>query len=492
MCRAFERATGWEIRVVETSQPEGSELWSADIPQAGGRAARLVVERPLATEANSANPLADMLAFENVRPLALAIGSLLSELSKTRHALWQREAELAAGVPVTVKPSEEHLAQRLETVLKGGVEAVGADAAGLYLLDEATTSLKLRAMHNLPRTRFLDPPRPLRGSVADLEALVGHAVVLEDTAMLPHWKCPEAYPSAVCVPVSSPTVPLGTLWCFSKTGRDFSTEQTNLLEIIAGRIAADLERETLLNAGLDSQTERRNRNAAAVWRKDRLPQFAPHSDSWDLAGWCSESPLGDEFFSWTVLPDSRIAFTLAAVNGDKISAPLNAAGLHVGWRTQATYQSDPAKLLTRLNEAVWSASTGELRALVGTGAVDDDGRLEFALAGNMAGCLLRKDSRLVLGSGVHSLLPPLGIDCDTRYISQRWQLDRGDLLLLLSPAACAVCDEAGLRIGEASLFQTIQRQRNRPADQIATVLREALQRRLEGERRAAFVIVKRR
>jgi serine phosphatase RsbU (regulator of sigma subunit) len=347
-------------------------------------------------------------------------------------------------------------------------------------------------MFNLPRTRFLDPPRPLRGSVADLEALVGHAVVLEDTVSLPHWRCPEVYPSAVCVPVSSPTVPLGTLWCYSKTGRDFTSDQTNLLEIVAGRIAADLEREMLLNAGIDSQTTRRNRDAANLWRKDRLPQFPPQSAEWDLAGWCSDSELGDEFYEWTVLPDGRIAFTLAAVNGDKIAAPLNAAGLQVGWRTQATYQSEPAQLLTRLNESLWSSSAGDLRGMLAVGAVDDHGLLEFALAGNMAGCLLRKEQRIVLGSGVHTLLPPLGLDGDTRYVSQRWSLDRGDLLLLLSPAACAVCDEAGLRIGEASLFQTLQRKRNRPADQIATVLKEALQRRLEGDRRAAFVIVKRR
>lgn len=491
LCQAFERATGWEIRVVETSQPEGSELWSAEIPRADGRTSRLVVERPLPVGADGRNSVAEMLAFENVRPLALVIGSLLSELSKTRHALWQREAELAAGVPVTVKPNEEHLAERLENVLKGGVEAIGADAAGLYLLDEATTSLKLRASFNLPPARFLDPPRPLRGSVADLEALVGHAVVLEDTAQLPHWKCPEAFPSAICVPVSSPTVPLGTLWCFSREPRDFSGEQTNLLEIIAGRLAADLEREMLMVAGVDSQTKRRQQEAAVLWRRDRRPQFAPESDLWDIAGWCSDSLRGDEFFDWTVLADGRIAFTLAAVNGDEQIAPLHAAGLQIGWRTQASYHTHPAQLMTRLNESLWSTSAGDFRGTIATGGLDDNGQLELSSAGNISGCLLRKEGRIVLGSGVHTLLPPLGLDGDTRYTSQRWQLDRGDLLLLLSPAAVALCDEAGLRIGEASLFQTLQRQRTKGAEQIARLLQEILQRRIDGEQRAAFVVVKR-
>src|SRR6185503_3808708 len=184
------------------------------------------------------------------RRLALAMGNLLGEMNRLKRALWEREAELAAGVPVAKRTDNEpHLAERLESVLQGGTQAVGCQAAGLYLLDEATSELKLRAAWGLPNERLLAPARPLRGSVADLEALVGHAVVLEDTSLLPHWRCPEDYPAAVCVPVSSPTVPLGTLWIFSERSRDFSPQETNLIEIIAGRLAADLEREMLLASG---------------------------------------------------------------------------------------------------------------------------------------------------------------------------------------------------------------------------------------------------
>src|SRR5690606_4767315 len=115
------------------------------------------------------------------------------------------------GVPVAARPDEpRHLAQRLEGALQAAVDAVGGHAAALYLLDEGTSELKLRACHNLPATRLVEAPRPLRGAIADLEALLGHAVVIEDTALLPHWRCPEAFPAAVCVPVSSPSTPLGT------------------------------------------------------------------------------------------------------------------------------------------------------------------------------------------------------------------------------------------------------------------------------------------
>ena len=56
--------------------------------------------------------------FEAARGLASAIGGMLEEILQLRRALVEREAELAAGVPLVPHPEEpEHLANRLEAVL---------------------------------------------------------------------------------------------------------------------------------------------------------------------------------------------------------------------------------------------------------------------------------------------------------------------------------------------------------------------------------------
>src|SRR5262245_44568210 len=253
--------------------------------------------------ASDADESRSAVELAQARPLALALGGILGEVNRLRRALWEREAELAAGVPVASRPDEEpHLAERLESVLKGGAEAVGCQAAALYLLDETTTTLKLRAAFGLPPERLLAAARPLRGSVADLEALVGHAVVLEDTSLLPHWRCPEDFPAAVCVPVSSPTTPLGTLWVFCNQHRDFAPEETNLIEIVAGRLAADLEREMLLATGAGAKRIEQQLDAAARWQADRLPCVAPLLDDYEIAGWTRQAGMiGGDFHDWAVL-----------------------------------------------------------------------------------------------------------------------------------------------------------------------------------------------
>ena len=112
--------------------------------------------------------------------LAGSIAELLSELLDTRRVLWQREAELAAGVPGSAPRGRKAPGRPFGSRIAGGAEAVGGDAIALYLLDEATTELKLRCSWGLPFDRLAAPARPLQGAVADLEALLGHAVVLDD------------------------------------------------------------------------------------------------------------------------------------------------------------------------------------------------------------------------------------------------------------------------------------------------------------------------
>jgi hypothetical protein len=138
LCRAFQRATGWRLAYVD-SPGVASEAWSAPIEgQEGKPVGRLILEPPVArvngdraesaaASTTSQGPGLRGLSpshpcdLEQARPLALAVARMLGEINQLKRAVWEREAELAAGVPVTVRPDEEeHLAQRLTSVLQSG------------------------------------------------------------------------------------------------------------------------------------------------------------------------------------------------------------------------------------------------------------------------------------------------------------------------------------------------------------------------------------
>ena len=316
--------------------------------------------------------------------LAGSIAELLGELIETRQSLWRREAELAAGVPVTPhRQPEKHLAERLEAVLRAGAEAVDADAAALYLLDEATTELKLRSSWGLPFDRLVAPARPLAGALADLEALLGHAVVLDQNDATTVWNMPEDFPAAVCLPVSTPTTLLGTLWVFCGQRRDFNPRQTNVLEVVAGRLASDLEREMLLHVGIDGAKLQQQIAAAERRQHNELPTIAPMLDGWDVAGSTAQADsLGGALHDWFSLPDGLLAVAVGRAAEQGMAGALTANAVKTALRSHARYHRQPESVLQQVNLTLWTGSAGDRRAALLLGLIETaTGRVRWASAG---------------------------------------------------------------------------------------------------------------
>jgi serine phosphatase RsbU (regulator of sigma subunit) len=484
LARAFAQTSGWQLSL-GSSVSEAGEVWSAPIESNHGE-----VKSQLSLIATD-QPPSTRLPLEQARPLALAIANLLSEQARLRRALLEREAELAAGVPIAARPDDEqHLALRLAAILKGGADAVGCQAAGLYLLDETTTTLKLRAVHNLPVEKLLEPARPLRGAMADLEALVGHAVVLEDTSILSHWKCPEDFPSAVCVPISGSSAPLGTLWLFADKNRDFTSEQTNLVEIIAGRIAADLEREMLLAEGTRSKGREKNLEAAARWQASRLPSVTPLLDDYEVAGWNVQAGgIGGDFYDWSVLADGRLAISLGDAQGKLMEAGLGAAAVQAALKSHSAYPHTSVELLARVNETLWTTSAGDQFSSLTYGLIDPaDGSLELALSGAAAAILVRRSEREVIKSRTLAL----GSDPDTRFESHSRQLHPGEFLIVLSEGAQNAIDEGGLRIGEIAMGSLVSKNLRDSADGMLAKIRRLIDRGQSQAEDMTVLVIKRR
>jgi serine phosphatase RsbU (regulator of sigma subunit) len=477
LSEAFARATGWQLQLHAGRADDCGERWSAPLHGAtGSDEGRLTLAPSSPSYAATHSTVATSLSLETVRPLALALANLLGDVNRTKHALWQREAELAAGVPVAVRPDERrHVAERLQCVLQGGAEALHCEAAALYLLDETTSSLKLRAMWGLPQAKLLEAARPLRGAVADLEALVGHAVVLEDTSLLPHWRCPEEdFAAAVCVPVSTSSTPLGTLWLFSRTQREFSDSQTNLAEIIAGRLAADLEREMLLTVGANAKHSDKQFEVAARWQQDRLPSVVPLLTEVEVSGWTQQaSGIGGDFHDWTVLPDGRLSLAVGDAQGAPLQAGLNAAAVQAALRAHLGYRHSASQLLSRLNDTLWQGSAGDQFASFGYVIVNPEtGEAELALAGSVAAVLIRADEREIFAADG----PPLGTGIEPPIKVANFTLKPGECLVMLSSGVRNATDQAGLRIGEAVMGATLRRHLHEPAESLAGWLRRLLEK----------------
>ena len=135
--------------------------------------------------------------------------------------------------------------ESLVLLLKESAKLANFSAASLYLLDSRQKSLKIRSCWGLPEERLLEPPKPLHDSVADVEAILGQIVVVNEDYLLDTWRVPEDFPMAVCLPVMSQQSIWGTLWLFSDQRRDCTEHELHLMEYITGRVATELENWSL-------------------------------------------------------------------------------------------------------------------------------------------------------------------------------------------------------------------------------------------------------
>ena len=306
---AFEKLTGWTVEC-QTEEPSRSERALGRLAMSSAGDLEYLCLAPRSAGEAAETP-------ESARAIGQSLTRILAELQTTRRALWQREAELATAIPVVAHSEDaSQLGLRLQSVLRGSVQGLDASAAALYLLDDATSQLKLRSHWGLSSLRFVEPARPLRGAMADLEALTGHAVVMEDTRQFAHWNIPESFLSAVCVPVTGPNAILGTLWLFCDRVRDFSTRETQLVELMAGRIATELERRVLLSEVGKGRALKTQCDQVAQWLDERSRPVPPMVEGWSVSGASTKSTSASGNFHHWPLEDDDLMVGLTGVPGE--------------------------------------------------------------------------------------------------------------------------------------------------------------------------------
>jgi serine phosphatase RsbU (regulator of sigma subunit) len=399
----------------------------------------------------------------------------MNELAATRQALWEREAELAAGVPVTPHENESgHLAARLEAALGAGAQAIQCDSAAVYLLDDATSQLKLRAAWGLPLNKFTEPARPLADQLADLEALLGHAVAFEGRGdMVGSWRSPEPAAAALCVPVSSPTNPLGTLWFFSKHERPFSDEQTNIAEVVAGKIAADLDRAVLMESHIANQEVKQQLSVARRSQENQFPS-SPPLVGWNLSGWTEQAgALGGAFYDWRSINDDSLMLMLGDACDGGLDGALAASALRAVLHATDEGQSvDLDKLLRRANRVLRENSTGNWWAGAWLGQLDlAAGNCEFNHAGRPTALWLKRDGWASLAKPTE----PLGLAPLPPVEKKPIVLSPGESLLVCNRGVMEASDQRGRPVEEAAIARALLENLQSTPDRKIELVRNWLQ-----------------
>ncbi len=444
---AFCQATGWAaVPVAETKHPRtrtrGPEStfenckWKV--------ASALPMDGMLdALEMNSMPAVSEM----DAQKLLDGISAMMRRIDEGERTIWRQEAELASNIGFSMKvDDQEELAIKIDELLSQTAAAIGCDAAAIYLLDDATSVLKMRACIGLPKSRLAAAPRALRGSLGDLEALLGNAVLIEDIAAMPQWQSPEDFGSAMVLPIGTLQMPQGTIWFWSERQKTFHSTDVDIGKRAANEMISILERRILSKEISAARQVQRDVDDIATRQLSRLPDDQPLDRRIDLAGTTdSGDGVATQFHAWTLRPNQSIMACIGGAKANGLDGSMVATTLQT--TTEILWQQSltSSQLMRQTHDHMWGLGEGDWRSSMSIVEIDlTTGQGCLCTAG-------RGSSFIVAANGFRPLStsgPLLATQPDAVFSVERFTLDYRDALLMFSPLPAKVFQQSAHQFNE--------------------------------------------
>lgn len=431
--RSFSEATSWAVSE-RPQQPDsrlgmpGHHLGSGSHSDVSKR--WRLVETMVQDGVLDAEEMAEFatIPMDRAQKLLASIERLVARLDLAEETVRRQEAELATAVGVTSHSDRQReTADRFESILDSVARSMGAVAGALYLLDDDTSSLKLRSSIGLPKTRLTAPPRELRGSLADLEALLGNAVLLSDIEMMPDWPSPEPFASALVVPVGSSTMPHGTMWFWSEKPRSYSATEVEVANLAAGRVMSEIEQSILGQEVHQSRAIQKQMDTASLTQASMLPDSQVLHEDFDVNGWTYQNgSIGGGFHHWDINSQEMMTIALGHANLPGPEGAMVATSVQSIVRTLWNSNTNPVSIMRSINDTLfgmqdadWTASMGliQINPVTGYGSI--------CSAGDLQSFVISHRGFRPIGS----ISPLIASQPDTHYTSNRFILQPGEILL---------------------------------------------------------------
>jgi len=432
--KSFSSATNWAVcdrpKQAESRAESRTDVPSPHLPPSKMSRRWRLVETTLQ---DGIADLADLgftssVPMDSAQELLVAIERLVDRLDMAEETVRRQEAELATSVGLTNNSDRQReTADRLESILDSVSRAIGAVAGAIYLLDDETSSLKLRSSIGLPKSRLTCPPRDLRGSLADLEALLGNAVLLNDIELMRDWPSPEPFASALVVPIGSSTMPHGTMWFWSENTRSYSPTEVEVANLAAGRVMSEIEQSILGQEVHQSRVIQKQFDTASITQASLLPNSQILNKDFDVNGWTFQNgSIGGGFHHWDVNQQEMMTIAMGNASQQGPDGAIVATGIQSIIRTQWKGNSNPVAIMQTINDTMWGLQEADWSASLGLIQINPaTGYGSICSAGDVQSFIISHRGFRPIGTpGLRVAAQP-----DTLFSSNRFNLQPGEILL---------------------------------------------------------------
>lgn len=381
-------------------------------------------------------------------------------------ALFEAGRELAGRRP---------LDELFPLILRLAARAAGAER-GVVMTIEGEELVTRAAMGADFRISTAVRDRVLRGR----ESLLIHDVASDEAMKASATLIMQRVRTLLAAPLQTDEKVIGLVYLDSTAGRPFTAEDLTLLTVLANIAAIRIEHARLIELEQAERVMQAELRQAAEIQRGLLPKQDPVVPGFDIAGHSEPCrTVNGDYYDYFPLSGDRLALIVGDVAGKGISAALLVSAIQARLHTISEEERPVEQMVARLNRGMGRNMPGG-RFITMVAAVLDaaHGGIRYTNAGHNRPLLLRASGATEeLGEG--GLL--LGILPQAEYVGADVLMESGDALVFFSDGVTEAANAADEDFGETRLAALVRAHLHRPAAEINAVIRDAVQKHLDGQ-----------
>jgi len=183
--------------------------------------------------------------------------------------------------------------------------------------------------------------------------------------------------------------------------------------------------------------------------------------------------VGGDLYDYLFLPDGRLLFAIGDVSDKGMPAALFMAGTCTLIRAMAETETDPAVMMSRINNLLSANNPNLMFVTLIVGIADlENGQLSWANAGHSPLCVLDPCGGLRLLEGRSG--PACGVQDGIRYRGHETRLEAGEILIGYTDGVTEAFGPGNDQYGEQRLYDTLAALTNANAPAVRDALLESL------------------
>lgn len=215
---------------------------------------------------------------------------------------------------------------------------------------------------------------------------------------------------------------------------------------------ARLLEETSSRERLESELNIAQEIQLGLLRSPSAPELRQHVDL--RASMDSAKEVGGDLYDYLLLPDGRLLFAIGDVSDKGMPAALFMAGTCTLIRALAETETDPADIMTRINNLLSANNPNLMFVTLIVGTLDlQTGELQWANAGHSPLCVLRPDGDLRLLEGRSG--PACGVQDGLPYRLFADRLDTGEVVIGYTDGVTEAVGPEDAQYGENRLYAAL-------------------------------------